>query len=726
MDGQNVCVLAAPALNDLAQEIVADLNASGLVARVGSPSERDVAVVLLLARELPEGINDLDGLTARLVPVKIGLPPVEALPATVAELNWIVWDSRRPQVAIEKIVAACQTNTAVFHATQSLEARVQGWVAGGRRPGDVIADRRGIQELRALESQGATFLPATRDFVAASEVAYAAVRRRARLRSVAWVVLGLVLLTSVAQTWRSVQSYRERSLLLLLASSPQAEDLGSYVQVPKFAGLVMLSDEAGEPAPLDSEARLAQLLSSPGPIQVMSVIGDGWIVNGVQFTDDGDMLLAASDGTIWRGHVGELEMRQVDQALFPNFKLAADAQLGSWITGYYETLTLSGPDGRATLSSGLEDGPDQLIMQADGGYAIAIGEEATELYSFRGEPALDSVLPAALGVGEVNGRLTLVAQDQEQLSMIDAATGDELRRFNRPATEGKAAAATVMPDGEIVVSAGGRLWVSNQDDELTVIGVPSGHSIQDLRAVGDQLVLLTTVEDGTQLIDLNLGVAIATLCNQHSAPREIDTSHDGRWLACRNAGTSHIWDLDDFRPATGITVTDNSGIADSGDTHAHIEDGALVVGRQQTSKTHDLMPGSETTPETEPKALVPRALTAVALSSDGHSIAYGSSIGALVVADLSSDLDLLVTATWQSPNGAPITAIKFQEDGVKLTTTDAVWQVQACLRCRLTRDALWANQQAQILPCYNPGMADLLPPRLLRRLGLTNCEDELA
>lgn len=71
-EGIQVCVLATTGFDALANGIALFLGDRGLRSRVGQPDGRDAAVVVVLSRELPDGVPNLLELPGRLVPVTVG------------------------------------------------------------------------------------------------------------------------------------------------------------------------------------------------------------------------------------------------------------------------------------------------------------------------------------------------------------------------------------------------------------------------------------------------------------------------------------------------------------------------------------------------------------------------------------------------------------------------------------------------------------------------------
>ena len=182
-------------------------------------------------------------------------------------------------------------------------------------------------------------------------------------------------------------------------------------------------------------------------------------------------------------------------------------------------------------------------------------------------------------------------------------------------------------------------------------------------------------------------------------------------------------DLDELRPLPAAGSGADGSRSETAGTAARIVEGRLELSRDNVDVLLDpsgTAPDGGQTP-IEAGLGIRGGLTAVALSQDGRALAYGSDMGEVVVADLTSDLKVLATARWERQGWGPVTGLAFEAGAVSITTGDVSWRVDACVGCRLDRGLLWETFEARRLPCYLSNFDDVLPRRIARELGLETC-----
>ena len=713
-----VCIAAAPEFQNLAQGIALFLGDRGLQSRVGQPDVDDAAVVVVLGNEVPTGIREMLDLPGRLVPVAFGEVTPNQLPPQLAALNWIPWNPSRSAQALEAIYRACLTELDMFFKVQSLEARASGWEASGRRSADLVRTKKELRQLLGGSSVFMELSPQARAFVEESAAATWATMKSTWMRRLVWGVLSAIILVGVWQAVKSVQHYRERKMLFLLASAP-TDDLGPVAQVPKFAGLVLLSDELGEPVPFDGEARLAKLLSQPAPVEFFAIAPNDMFLTRTAMAADGDMLQLSGDGTVWSGEVGDPQLKQLASVPHLGYFIAADASLATWAVSDGGQITASQSGRQVTLGSELGEGVSGLRMQSDGELLVAWGDDrSAEVYTLDGGFSRVYSATEVLATGEVSGALVLVKRQDDAILVLDASTGTEIDRIVTP---GDVDAATVLGDGTLVVVAGQRLWVQSGED-LVNLGIAVPTAGRQLEATTDQEVLLTTVGDGTRLVDTSRGVVAADVCAEGSA-LSVDISDGGRWVVCGYGSASWIWDAQSLRPTAAGSTAPGASTAEQDGTSVRLTDGLLEINRDGEAVIHDpaKTKGSVSDRTEESDSFVQGSLTAVALSPGGDSIAYGTDAGEVVVADLSESMELLVTHTWTGPAATPVSSLDLAAGQLEVTTASGTWALHPCTGCRIDRATLMAVQQDLQLACYPSSFGGLLPARIQDELGLSVC-----
>ncbi len=716
------CVVAAPGFEALAHGIELSLRDVGLQSRVGWPDEEDTAIVLLLSRELPEGLSELtELLPGRLVPVKVGNVDEALLPQRLASLNWIPWSPGRSRDAIDAISRACVTDLRSFFEVQSLEARAAGWESSGRGEADLIRTRRELRQLLGAFEGGLELTPSAQEFIRRSSAATRASERRSRYRGIFWTALSIAIVVGVLQSMVTLQGYEERRNLYLVASSG-ADSLFPVAQVPKFAALVLLSEEAGEPAPFEAEARLARLLSEPSPVQAFVGAPNNVALTATAIGADGRMLQVGGDGLLWRGAVGRADLEQTASVPHPGTLLVADAALETWAVADDTRVTASQAGQTTTLRTKLAGGAESLRMQRDGAALAVLGVGAAEIFAVGGSVELVRSVSGVLAASEVGGRLVLVIAEDEVVRVVDAMTGERLSEVGAPAD---VQAATVLADGALVLVAGERLW--KQDGEgLTSVGLAVPTSVTQLEATSRGEVLVATVGDGARLIDVDRGVRLAQICREGAVTR-MDLSIGSDWVVCNYGATGWIWDTRPFRPTgpgdAGAKVPADVADVASEDTAVRVVDGVLGIARGDLTTTHDVAMRGKITGDggVDPAVFVHGELTAVGVLPGGRTVAYGTDLGEVVVADLSPALELLVTQSWVEPNGSPVRSLRLESGRLEVATASARWRLSPCTECRIDRARLLQAQAERQLPCYLTDYDGAFPTRISERLGLTVC-----
>ncbi|WP_344676946.1 hypothetical protein [Tessaracoccus defluvii] len=703
----------------LAQGIALFLADQGLDARVGVADTDDGAIVVLLASQLPAGLQALLDLPGRLVPVAVGPVDPAAVPGQLAELNWVPWAPQRAEDSLQAIFGACVTELGAFHALQSLEAKVRGWEASGRNPADLVDTRAGWRALMKAVASVPTVSPETLAFLNRSRTATHAATLRSVLRGLVWITLLAVAIPAVMGVRQTVVAYQERQGLLQLATGSSDGFLPS-IQIPKFAALVKMSDDAGEPVPLNADAQLALLLSSPGPSRSLTTTAQGMLINSTAVAPDGQLMALSGDGKLWRGQLRTTETELIATLPHPGYLLATDQAHQTWAAADDVRLTVGRDDAITTTSSRLGSGISGLVMDSRGTTLLVRGDDETEVYSLAASPRLLGRHDDVVGYGEVEGRLILLKRSGSGVIVIAAATGEELRTVS---VVSEVDAATITDNGSVVTVIDGRLWIE-RGGSMTRSGIAVPTRVTDLQAVSDNEVLVTTIGGGTRLIDTATDLPGMATCTSGLA-FSLEVSHDGAWVVCRNSGQTWIWDLSPARPMGPGIAAQGLREASGGVTWAGIMDGRLALARHGAHLRLNVAgrrPAEAAVEDLEPQLLIGGTLTALALSPDGSSVAYASDDGSVVVADVSPDLGLKVVAVWRAPDAVPVNGLEFTGDALLVRTTSATWSLNPCAGCRLDRGVLWEALSRKQEPCYEATLADIVPSRALDALGIRLCE----
>ena len=703
----------------LAQGIALFLADQGLDARVGAADADDGAIVVLLASDLPAGLQALLQLPGRLVPVAVGPVDPAAVPGQLAELNWVPWAPQRAEDSLQAIFGACVTELGAFHALQSLEAKVRGWEASGRNPADLVDTRAGWRALRNAVASVSTVSAGTLAFLNMSRTATYAATLRSVLRGLVWVTLLAVAIPAVMGVRQTLVAYQERQGLLLLASG-SSDNLLPSAQIPKFAALVKMSDDAGEPVPLSADAQLALLLSSPGPSRSLTTTAQGMFINSTAVAPDGHLMALSGDGKLWRGQLRTTDTELIATPPHPGYLLAADRDHQIWAAADDVSVTVGGDEAITTLSSRVASGISGLVMDSRGTTLLVRGEDETEVYSLAASPRLVGRHDGIVGYGEVEDSLILLKRDGSGIIVVDAATGGELRTVSLTSEVNE---ATVTDNGAVVTVIDGRLWME-RDGAMTRSGIAVPTRVTDLQAVSNNEILVTTIGEGTRLIDTATDLPGMATCTSGLA-LSVEISHDGAWVACRNSGQTWIWDLSSARPVGPGVVAQGRREASGGATTAWIVDGQLELERAGTQLHLGVagrLPDEAAGMDLEPQLQISGTLTTLALSQDGSSLAYASDDGSVVVADVAPDLGLRVVAVWRAPDAMPVTGLGFTDDGLLVRTASATWSLSPCVGCRLDRGVLWEALSKRLEPCYEAALADIVPSRTRDALGLRLCE----
>lgn len=718
---QRVCVVTAPGFEALGQGIALYLGDRGLRSRVGAPTADDDAVVVVLARELPDGVPNLLDLPGRLVPVTVGGVAGEQVPGRLAELNWIPWTPERKDAALAAIHDACVTELDSFFEAQSLEARAAGWEVAGRSDADLVRTKRELRQLTGGLGEHVALSPRARDFVDRSRRATRASTIKAWAQRILWTGLAVAVALGVWQSVTTVQRYQERRSLYLLASDVEGTAGATTVQIQKLAGLVLLSDEIGEPVPLGAEEQLATFLSTPGPVQYFAVAPNDMFLNDMAIDSSGNLLVASGDGTLWRGRIGDALLTPDTSLPHQSFRFAADDTLSRWAASDGAQITVGGAGQPVTLSSGLAAGVAGLRMQGDGSTLVAEGDGdgSVEVYDLGAAPALVRSSSDVVGVSEAGGKLVLLTVDDGAVRSVDARTGDRLGEVSAP---GDVTMATVLSDGRIVFVSGGRLWAQDGTTARNVGAAVPG--VIEIQATGSDEVMVVTVGEGVRLFNVADGAPVAQVCRESSAVRRALTG-GSRWMVCNYGASTWVWDLNTVRPTARGGDGASSAEETRGDTTARIANGALEISR--SGRTVRLDPAgvdADRAGELEVGLLVSGSLTTVALLPDGSSLAYGTDQGEVVVADLSEGLEPLLSQEWTDLTGLPVTSLALSPDRLDIVTSAASWSVPSCAGCRTDRGRLMAAVAARRLPCYGSSFDRVMPARISAQLDLRVCGEE--
>lgn len=716
--GARACVIAVPGFEALAEGIALYLQDRGLTSRVGWPDTEDDAVVVLLSRDVPAGLDAIAERAVRLVPVRVGDIAEAQIPEALRALNWVPWTPMSVDLALDAIYRACLTDLDTFFEEQSLEARAAGWSNAGRSNADLVRTRKELRQLTLVAERSAQLSPQAQEFVLQSRTATRAATLTAWLRRFVVAGLSLVLAVGVLRVIAIIEQYGERQNLYILASF-SSHSL-PVAQIPKLAALVYLSAEIGETAPFDGDAQLARMLSQPAPVQAFLGAPNSMVINGTAIGRDGSLLQVSGDGSLWRGAVGQAGLSAAGSVPHPGYFLAADAELEAWAVADRGHITVASSDGQVTLDAGLSN-VDALRMQRDGAALVALdeGETEAEVYVVDGGLHRERSLGGVLAMGEVNGRLVLVQAEGGRARVVDALSGSVLSDVSIPA---EVDAVTVLADGSVVFVSDQRLWWQTGTTP-TSVGLAVTTTVTDLQTTTGTEVLLATVGDGTRLVDVATGTPIASVC-QEGFPLSIDISVDAHWATCGYGGSGWIWDLEAARP-TGAGLGGSGAVeARQGVIAARLSGGRLEIESDGQTVVYDPATIGSGTDQTdlEPDAFVEGVLTTVALLPEGTSIAYGTDLGEVVVADISPSLDLLVTQTWLDPQRLPVTSLTLNSGQLSVTSESAAWQLRPCTGCRIDLVTLLRTQAERQLPCYLSNFDGVIPPRISEQMGLRVCE----
>lgn len=711
------CIVGDASTQPVIDDIVIGLGKLGFAVRTGEPQPHDGAVVVVLSNAwLAEADTLADLVGPRLVPVTCGPVDDELVPPDLAILNWIPWNPAERGRTLQSIANAAATDLNSFRALQSLQARADGWASSGKRAKDVVTTKSALRALEAeLAAAGRSKLsPHVEEFVLASRGATRAETRRRWVRTLAWLVVGCLLVAASVNVWQRVQAVRQRSGMDLVANSA-IEIPNPGLQLPKYAALIQLDLDQGISPPTPLIHVTLEALAARSQVRMFGSSPDKMFFNAASVAADGTLLLGDGGGSLWTLRPGAAEPSLVArQVLSHVYALATGSGQSVWAVADDATVAVHLTSGDRRIAA---PGARRLVLAPDDATLIVMRDEVTEVYDLTVNPArLVRSVPASqmLAAAPVAGRVELLARHSGTIQLIDALTGREARSW--PDIVPALGTAAIGPRGQVVASGKDhRLWLAAEAG-----WTPTGIAVADLMAslaVTASGQLVYTISGGlTRVVDLATLTARGQICTEAVA-QGVTISPDGDWAVCDYGAVNSLWRIGDLLPV-GAGISQATREAAAGGVSAAVDSSGVQIVAADGSR-HTLAASASS------GAVVSLAgrPTAVGLSPGGAGLGIGSDTGDLVTLDLSPSGVTSGGIHWQSPDGSAVQAVSLTSTSARVTTTTGQWVVRACVGCSTNPDLLLASARQAFQPCYTAELTGMIGKSLSRRLGVVACKE---
>lgn len=690
----------------------------GIICRVGEAFVPDAPTIVLLSAHglLERGANwpSHDG---RLIPVVIGKVDDAQVPEYIRSMNWIFWRPEDPVAGIQSIARACRISVARTQFFDSFLARVGGWVLGGRSVSDLMTSQKEIQsvEREALQSSDWDVPQSASEFLSASREQ---VKRRTgkRIRRIAlWLAFLGIMIPGLVNLGDRVQYLHERLKLDAVAINVSAETMGPDAQALKLLALTELIRENGGTPSTQVIDGLVDLWSVPWSSETYAVSEDMKFFNAMTFLKDGTQFWVDGGGTLWRVNPNSREMLRFASGL-PRVagNIVASQDGRTWAVANEDTISLNGTASPSLISI---PGLSSLVMQPDGFFMAGISQNGISAWDLTAEQPKQKQIAISgtpLKLAVLNGKLVALVRESTFLRIVDIFSGQTVRSM--PDVAAASPAVAIGPEGIVVVEGVDRQLWTNSVDEWTRVPISVPDVTVSIEITPQQQLLVTGNGESTRVVDLRTGLERGTICREGQA-LGVAISPDGAMATCRYGAMMSLWNLKDQLPVGLGTDDKGSKSATSGDTRASITDQELTVSRAGIASDYKFTPGGTTSS----RLMVLGSLSSVAIMDSSDTLAYGSTGGDLVVAEMEANGGLRLTTRWKSPDGSGITGIRWENGRLYASTSTATWVIRTCLHCTSSAPALQDAIMSRLHSCYEPDISNLIPDRILAKLKIAKC-----
>lgn len=710
----------------LANGIASGLYSRGLDVGVGDPGFAQQTVVVLLPNvsDRLQRVTDVARSGKRVVPVAVGAVDPESVPEDVSRLNWLSWRNDDPASSLDQLAGLCTGSVEEYRALEVLQARAEGWQAGGQRADDLPTSRKDLKKAVATVDQCDDVPQTVSEYVSAMFLATRkANRRRVRTVLMAAVVTVLFVFASinVAQHIQNANQRKALSYIAMSDSSMAPFAPGNAVQVVAYG---YLTAKTGSTVDDHTKEQLVELLSQRWPSSRYFNTSTNKAVNGSVLADDGRLLWADGGGDVWIADSKTADSKTLASSVFAHF---SDNPL-YFIGANDDWSIVAVIDSQNTLIASR----DSQIVRDDvpGATNVAVTESTVYAWS----PDTVWILDAGTGhvvashpgavstVGEVDGRIVAFVQDEAEFTLVDCRTGDIVDTVSNALGDGEVNNAAMNASGHVVFEgADGQLWA------WTDIGLfPTGLGLigrtTALALTSRDEVLYSTISQGNQFYDLANSQRNLPVCGMLSTTSFVLAPSEGEVICVYGGGDHQVWSLDEARP---VAVVDNS--TEQPKTSDRSSDGRLATSLDENGVLGLVADGQSADVDLRGSAMLGAQRlggkpTTVAISPSRQVVA-GAVDGSVVIYDVLDGPSLRAARTWTSPDRSPIVAIAFSGGNIQVSTLTATWTVPGCVGCSTNFPTLLSEVQRRALPCYPSYILTNVPADAMDALGFKVCEN---
>lgn len=754
-DIPEVGVLAHPAVTAVADDICAVLVTRGVRAAVlTSPAGAGDAsvIVVVLSRALCEDPDMLTTLAAvrdrRLVPVRAEDVTGLAVPAFLAELNWVLWDTE-PAVRNAALVTAVHSDVGRYREAKSLEAVAAAWEASGYDPDYLMSDRAAVREaLARLDERGAgpshigsAPSPRVRRFLQQSDAATRSLwwKRNRRWAFRAAALIGVIAIAITG--WHTVTAQRAANRLAIIMLHSEPGERGDLVAL-KIAGLIDQQAAARRPVPYSAVGRLMEAMSANWDDGVLGV-GAAAANNAFAWVGAGHMLVADGHGAVslvspadgaftWRRRLSSKPLTGLAANADGSRLVAVDTDDVAYVVevpNWHVTAThLPAAAQHVAMSA---TGSDTVAADLRGGRVVVV-----ERGAIRDVGTFDRVLDL---VASPDGRIRALVRGGSSLRIVDAVTGavDTDTTWEPGRFEVGAIART--GDGIVATGPGGQLWIARDGRGFEPTGFAVPDVVRTLALTPAGVILAAADAFGGQLMDPRTR-SRTRVCATADTIETLYLSADSSRILCAAAGMGVVQTVSVMvanRDAPTRQSTNAGPTARSGGpiSQVSIVDDRVVVHTNRGTRNIDadavtggsvkFGAGGQTDVSWIPGRMLGAGEPAVvAIAPDGGSLAVGMTSGTVNVVDLNDDGLLALSSRWVAPDGQPAAELGWMSGGERLvvsTAADRWWTTTACLGCGRDTAKLLAAVKDRLWMCYPEDAVAMLTAATRRQLGVRDC-----